>query len=80
MECPCGCEICGEIFDLDDGIASERLTQSYGNTIICESCGKKECEEIEIEEEISNLKQRKEECEYEIKSINERLSELGEKV
>ncbi len=76
MECPCPCEVCGEWFELNEGLASERLTTASGHTIICESCGYKERDEIERETEIADLKEGIENAKYEIKSARERIAEL----
>lgn len=47
FEMPTPCEHCGEIFDLNDGCASEKW---YPNIVICENCHEKEEEEIEEDE------------------------------
>ena len=73
MEMPTPCQKCGEIFDLNDGLTSEKW---FPNTIICEPCGKIERAEIERDEEISALKEQIEEAEYTLKSARERLAEV----
>ena len=47
MEMPTPCAHCGEIFDLNDGSASDKW---YRDTIICEKCSDKEQKEIEEDE------------------------------
>ena len=44
MEMPTPCEHCGDVFDLNDGYASEKW---HEDIIICKSCSEKESEEIE---------------------------------
>lgn len=73
MEMPTPCEKCGELFELLDGLTSEKW---HPNIIICEPCGKEEREEIERDEEISALKEEIEEAEYTLKSARERLAVL----
>jgi len=53
FEMPTPCQHCGDIFDLNNGRCSDKW---YKNTTICESCWKKEQEEIEEDErwEIAN--------------------------
>lgn len=75
MEMPTPCQKCGEIFDLLDGYDSEKW---YPNTTICASCFKKEEKEIEVDEEISELKESLADAEYTIKDCTKRLIELGE--
>lgn len=73
MEMPTPCEKCGDIFELLDGLTSEKW---FPNTIICESCGQKEKEEIERDEEIEELKDRISDAEITIRYAKERLKEL----
>lgn len=47
MEMPTPCTHCGEIFDLNDGCASDKW---YRDTIICEKCSDEEQKEIEEDE------------------------------
>ena len=47
MEMPTPCAHCGEIFDLNDGCASDKW---YRDTIICEKCSDEEQKEIEEDE------------------------------
>lgn len=49
FEMPTPCQHCGEIFDLNDGRASDKW---YKNTVICETCWDKEQEEIEEDDRI----------------------------
>jgi len=48
MEMPTPCTVCGAIFDLNDGRASEKWLP---NTTICQGCHDKEAEEIEEDEQ-----------------------------
>jgi hypothetical protein len=77
MEMPTPCEKCGEVFELLDGLTSEKWFKGY---IICEPCGSAERAEIERDEEISALKEEIEGAEYTLKSARKRLVELGERV
>ncbi len=77
MEMPTPCQKCGDLFELLDGLTSEKW---YPNIIICEPCGLTEREEIERDEEISALKEEISEAEYTLKSARKRLAELGELV
>lgn len=52
MEMPCPCNNCGDWFDLYDGSASEKW---YPNTVICKSCGDKEDQEVDIDNEEADL-------------------------
>lgn len=77
MDMPTPCQKCGGWFDLHDGIGSDKW---YPNTVICEDCAKIEQQEIETEEEISELKSEIEDAEYTIKSGKERMEELEKKL
>lgn len=74
MDAPCPCQKCGNWFDQSDGTTSRKW---YPNTIICESCGKEEEQEIETDEEIEELKTMIADAEWTIKDSNKRLKELG---
>lgn len=73
MEMPTPCQKCGDVFDLNDGLTSEKW---FPNTIICEQCGEVERGEIDRDEEIESLNEQIEEAEYTLKSARERLAEL----
>ena len=74
FEMPTPCQSCGEIFDLHDGVASQKW---FKNTMICEECGDVESSEIERDEEIEELKELIDEAIFTIKDAKQRLSELG---
>lgn len=74
MEMPCPCGICGNWFDLHDGVDSEKWRP---NEVICADCGEKEAKELERDQEIEDLKLCIEDAEYTIKDCKKRLSELG---
>lgn len=73
MEMPTPCQKCEGIFDLNDGIRSEKW---FPKTIICASCGDKERHEIERDEEIEQLNLDIEDAEYTLRTSRERLAEL----
>ena len=73
MEMPCQCQKCKGWFDLHDGVGSEKWAPG---AIICEDCEAIERKEIEIEEEIEELKSEIEDAEYIISSGNARMAEL----
>lgn len=73
MEMPCQCE-CGDWFDLNDGWTNPR-NRGEGE-IICNECYRRISQEVEIEEEIADLKERIENAEYELKETRTRLAEL----
>ncbi len=75
MEMPTPCQKCGNIFDLNDGTASEKW---FPNTVICNGCGANEYSEIEKDEEISDLKISIEDAEITIRDSHKRLKELQE--
>jgi hypothetical protein len=77
MEMPCPCQKCGEWFDLNDGIGSQKW---FPNTVICESCSIKELDEIDVDTEISELNDTIEDAEHTLKESTERLNELKAKV
>ena len=70
---PCPCQKCGEWFDLTDGYGSEKW---YPNTIICASCGREEEKEIELDDEIDELKSAIDDARYTLKESQERLDEI----
>jgi hypothetical protein len=73
MEMPCQCQKCKGWFDLLDGVGSELW---FPNTVICEECGNIEQKEMEIEEEMSELKSEIEDAEYTVTTGNARMAEL----
>lgn len=73
MEMPCPCQKCGGWFDLHDGVGSDLW---FPDTIICEDCANIEHKEIDIEEEIKELKSEIEDAEYTITTGNARMAEL----
>lgn len=73
MEMPCQCQKCNGWFDLHDGVGSDKWVP---NTVICEDCANIEQKEIEIEDEIEDLKNEIEDAEYTISSGNARMAEL----
>lgn len=80
MEMPCMCQHCNDIFDLHDGQRSDKW---YRGSIICETCAHEEDAEIELEEEIEDLKIELEEAKYTVDEatqaiyrIQKRLDEL----
>lgn len=52
FEMPTPCQHCGEIFDLNDGLGSEKW---YQNTVICEKCYLIEEAELEEDERWENI-------------------------
>jgi hypothetical protein len=74
MEMPTPCQGCGKWFDLTDGGGSEKW---YPNTVICPVCCEKEKAEIEVDEEVEDLKIQIEDAEYTLKHARKRLKELG---
>jgi hypothetical protein len=81
MDMPTPCLKCGEIFDLHEGCRSNKW---YPNNVICFDCSDKEDEEIELDDEIENLKRLIEDAEgaiddfkQTIQIAKQRLKELG---
>lgn len=74
FEMPTPCQKCGEIFDLNDGIASIKW---FPNTVICQKCGDEEEKEVEQDEEIDDLKSQIDDANYTIKEALSRLKDLG---
>lgn len=70
IEMPTPCQHCGVIFDLHDGTASELW---YPNTIICESCGNIEEDEIEMLDEISDHNSNIEDAEWTIQNAHKEI-------
>lgn len=73
MDMPCPCQICGKIFDLNNGVACE-------NIVYCEECGMalkttaEKKEELEdAEHELTNLK-------WDRNDLNRQIEELEEKI
>lgn len=73
MEMPTPCQKCGDIFDLNDGCGSDKW---YPNTVICETCSIKEQKEVEIDEEIEELKLDITNTEWDLERWKKRLKEL----
>lgn len=76
MNMPTPCQNCGDIFDLNDGIGSEKW---FPNTIICATCGNKERSEIERDEEIEQLNLDIDDAEHTLRTARARLAELSAK-
>lgn len=74
MEMPTPCQKCGGWFDLLDGCGSEKW---FPNTVICESCSNIEEQEIELENDIDDLKREMEDAEFTLKDGKERLVQLS---
>lgn len=77
MDMPTPCQRCGNIFELNDGSASEKW---YPNTIICDSCASEEEDEIQLDDEIEELKTNIEDAKITIKDNTEILLSLGVKI
>lgn len=77
MEMPTPCQYCNEWFDLDDGYTS---TAWCKNTIICPTCGRKEEEEIELDEEIEELTNEIEDFKITISDTQKMLKEAEQKL
>lgn len=73
MEMPCRCQRCGEWFDLNDGHTSEKW---YPDTVICESCGAIEEQEIELEDEIQDIENSISDAEYTLRELKPELNKL----
>lgn len=73
MEMPTPCQKCGGWFDLLDGVGSDKW---FPGTVICEQCADVETKEMEVEEEIEEVKNNIEDAELTIKEGKERLVEL----
>ena len=74
MEMPCPCSKCGKLFDLNDGVRSEKW---YPNTVICEPCGNEEEKEIERDNEIEELKNCLSDAIWTVNDCKRQLLELG---
>lgn len=74
MDMPCPCSKCGNWFDLNDGVISEKW---YPKTVICESCGNEEEKEIERDSEISELKNCLSDAMWTVNDCKRQLLELG---
>lgn len=75
MEMPTPCRKCNEVFDLNDGYASQEW---FPHFVICMKCGKEEEKEIETKEEIQDLKENIKDARITIQDAFQRLKELGE--
>jgi uncharacterized Zn finger protein len=74
FEMPTPCKKCGEIFELLEGLTSERW---FPNTIICAECWHQEEEEIIRLNEIEDLKISISDAEITIKDAEKQLLEYG---
>lgn len=70
---PCPCQKCGEWFDQPDGYGSEKW---FPNIIICADCGCEEEKEIELDDEIEDLKSQIDEARYTLEHSQKRLDEI----
>lgn len=77
MEMPTPCQKCGGWFDLNDGVGSEKW---FPNTTICSECGRIEEQEIQLGDEIQELKDEIEDAEWTVKDGRIRLIELEKKL
>lgn len=77
MEMPTPCQKCGEWFDLNDGVGSEKW---FPRTVICSECGEKEQQIIEIETDIEDLQDEIDQAEESITSANETITENTGKI
>jgi hypothetical protein len=75
MEMPTPCQHCGKIFDLNDGWGSDKW---YPKTIICEACHELEEKEVELDEEIIELRNAIGDAEFTITESKVRLVEIQE--
>lgn len=69
---PTLCEVCGGMFDLDDG-----STHPKKDIIICEGCAYDIEQEIEKEEEIEELKNQLSDAEWTVNHTKQQLEKLG---
>ena len=74
MEMPTPCQRCGNWFDLNDGYRSDKW---YPNTVICKTCHEEEEKEIEMDEEIQDLKNQYADALFTIKECKRQLKEFG---
>lgn len=74
MEMPTPCQKCGEWFDLHDGYGSKKW---FPKTTICEECHELEEDEIDKDEEISQLQETIDDAKVTILEAKLRLKELG---
>lgn len=74
MDMPTPCMKCGKIFDLNDGVGSEKW---FPNTVICEKCGNEEEAEIERDEEIKEMKDGLSDAKYNVNFYTKELKRLG---
>ena len=79
MEAPSKCIVCNNWFDLDDGKRSKKWYVE-DSLIICDDCHEIEKKEIEIDDEIEDLKNIISDNEYDIANIPSILEELQEKL
>lgn len=70
---PTPCQKCGEWFDLTDGCRSDKW---FPMTVICPQCGRDEEKEIELDDEIDELKSAIDDARYTLKNSQERLDEI----
>lgn len=74
MECPTPCNHCHKVFDLHDGYRSQKW---HRGIVICPTCHEEEEREVELEEEVEDLRASIEDAEHTIKHARARLIELG---
>jgi uncharacterized coiled-coil protein SlyX len=77
MEMPTPCQNCGEWFDLNDGVSSDKW---YPGTVICERCGDIEEQELEIEESIEECENNIADAQFTLGEEKPRLEKLKEKL
>jgi|SRR5882762_2759228 len=77
MEMPVPCQKCGEWFDLNDGYGSKKW---FPNIVICASCFDDEQKELDLEDEIYNLKNEISELEDAIDEQNSIISDCKQQI
>lgn len=77
MVMPTPCQKCGKLFDLHDGVGSDKW---FPNTVICEKCGDEEAEEIEKDNRIEELKAEISDLEWTIEDDQKRLEQLKDEL
>jgi hypothetical protein len=70
MEMPTPCQNCDCIFDLNDGIGSEKW---FPNTVICPACGNLERDEIKQDEETEEFAEQAINAMYDLKESYKQL-------
>lgn len=74
MEMPTPCQHCGNWFDLNDGVGSEKW---HPNTVICEECADLEEKEMDRDDLIRSLKAELADAEWTVENCRKRLKELS---